>query len=122
MDGLTEADLWKLAAQPAIFAIAMLSFLKASWRVRLLAAALAAAAGLAIGLFAMWAESSGIPWLGWVLAAPLVAIAGWRLITRRWASFAEGSVSGGGPRTLAGPSTSRGTRDSFAERRFVNEN
>ena len=83
---LTEAELWKLAAQPAIFAIAMLSFLKASWRVRLMAAVGAAAVGLAIGLMTMWAERSGIPWLGWVLAAPLVAIAGWRLIKRRQAA------------------------------------
>lgn len=80
---MTEGDLWKLAAQPAIFAIAMLSFLKASGRVRLMAAAGAAAVGLAIGLMTMWAERSGMPWLGWVLAAPLVAIAGWRLIKRR---------------------------------------
>ena len=80
---LTEAELWKLAAQPAIFAIAMLSFLKASWRVRLMAAVGAAAVGLAIGLITMWAERSGMPWLGWVLAAPLVAIAVWRLIKRR---------------------------------------
>jgi len=55
---LTEAELWELTAQPAIFAIAMLAFLKASWRVRLMAAVGAAAVGLAIGLFAMWAESS----------------------------------------------------------------
>ena len=83
---MTEADLWKLAAQPAIFAIAMLSFLKASWRVRLMAAVGAAAVGLAIGLFAMWAERSGMPWLGWVLAAPLAAIACWQLIKRRQAA------------------------------------
>lgn len=52
---MTEAELWGLAAQPAIFAIAMLSFLKASWRVRLLAAAFGAGAGPAIGLVALWA-------------------------------------------------------------------
>lgn len=81
---MTEADLWKLAAQPAIFAIAMLSFLKASWRVRLLAAALSAAAALAIGLFAMWAERSGAPWwLGWAFAANCLAYLGWRAFKRR---------------------------------------
>lgn len=81
---LTEAELWKLAAQPAIFAIAMLAFLKASWRVRLIAAAVGAAAGLAIGLVALWAQRSGAPWwLGWTFAAPLIALAGWRWIKRR---------------------------------------
>lgn len=81
---MTEADLWKLAAQPAIFAIAMLSFLKASWRVRLIAAAAGAAAGMLIGLVAMWAQRSGAPWwLGWAFAAPLIALAGWRWIERR---------------------------------------
>lgn len=84
MDGLTEADLWKLAAQPAIFAIAMLAFLKASWRVRLIAAAAGAAAGLLIGLVAMWAQRSGAAWwLGWVFAAPLTALLGWRALERR---------------------------------------
>lgn len=84
MGGLTEPELWKLAAQPAIFAIAMLAFLKASWRVRLIAAAAGAAAGLLIGLVAMWAQRSGAPWwLGWAFAAPLIALAGWRWIERR---------------------------------------
>lgn len=84
---MTEADLWELAAQPAIFAVAMLSFLKASWRVRLLAAVGAAAVGLAIGLIAMWAERSGVPWwLGWAFAANCVAYLVWRLIKRRRAA------------------------------------
>lgn len=83
---MTELELWKLAAQPAIFAIAMLSFLKASWRVRLMAAVGAAAVGLAIGLIAMWAERSGIPWLGWVFAANCAAYLVWRLIKRRRAA------------------------------------
>ncbi|WP_312144178.1 hypothetical protein [Brevundimonas sp.] len=81
---LTEAELWGLAAQPAIFAITMLAFLKASWRVRLIAAAAGAGAGLLIGLVALWAQRSGAPWwLGWVFAAPLMAWAGWRWIKRR---------------------------------------
>lgn len=84
MGGLTEAELWKLAAQPAIFAIAMLAFLKASWRVRLIAAAAGVAAGLVIGLIALWAQRSGAPWwLGWVVAAPLIAWAGWRWVRQR---------------------------------------
>lgn len=83
---MTEAELWKLAAQPAIFAIAMLSFLKASWRVRLMAAVGAAAVGLAISLIAMWAERSGMPWLGWVFAANCAAYLVWRLIKRRRAA------------------------------------
>jgi hypothetical protein len=93
---MTEADLWKLAAQPALFAIAMLSFLKASWRVRLLAAAGAAAVGLAIGLVAMWAERSGAPWwLGWVFAGNCAAYLVWRVIKRRraatqWIASGEG--------------------------------
>ena len=81
---LTEPELWKLAAQPAIFVIAMLAFLNASWRVRLVAAAVGAAVGLAIGLVALWAQRSGAPWwLGWAFAAPLIALAGWRWINRR---------------------------------------
>jgi hypothetical protein len=81
---MTELELWKLVAQPAVFALAMLSFLKASWRVRLLAAGGAAAAGLAIGLVVVWAERSGAPWwLGWAFAVPLIALAGWRWIKRR---------------------------------------
>lgn len=88
---MTEAELWKLAAQPAIFALAMLSFLKASWRLRLLAAAGAAAAGLAVGLVAMWAERSGAPWwLGWVFAANCAAYLVWRLIKRRRAAAQSG--------------------------------
>jgi len=84
---MTEAELWKLAAQPAIFALAMLSFLKASWRVRLLAAAAGAAVGLAIGLVALWAQRSGAPWwLGWVFAAICAAFLMWRLIKRRRAA------------------------------------
>ena len=84
---LTEAEVWKLAAQPAIFAVAMLSFLKASWRVRLMAAVGAAAVGLAIGLFAMWAELSGAPWwLGWAFAVNCAAYLVWRLIKRRRAA------------------------------------
>ena len=81
---LTEAELWELTAQPAIFAIAMLAFLKAPWRVRLVAAAVGAVVGLAIGLIALWAQRFGAPWwLGWVFAAPLIAWAGWRWIMRR---------------------------------------
>ncbi|MGO4408557.1 MULTISPECIES: hypothetical protein [unclassified Brevundimonas] len=81
---MTELEFYRLAAQPAIFALAMLSFLKAPWRVRLLAAAGGAVAGLAIGLIGMWAERSGTPWwLGWAVAAPLAALAGWRWIKRR---------------------------------------
>lgn len=81
---LTEAELWELTAQPAIFAIAMLAFLKASWRMRLVAAAVGAAAGLAIGLVALWAQRSGAPWwLGWAFAAPLIVLAGWRWVRRR---------------------------------------
>jgi hypothetical protein len=88
---ITEAELWKLTAQPAIFAIAMLAFLKASWRVRLVAAAVGAAAGLAIGLVALWAQRSGAPWwLGWVFAAPLIALAAWRIYRRRRAAGANG--------------------------------
>ncbi len=84
MGGLTEAELWMMAAQPVLFAIAMLAFLKASWRVRLVAAAAGAAVGLAIGLVALWAQRSGAPWwLGWAFAAPLIALAGWRWIMRR---------------------------------------
>lgn len=81
---LTEADLWKLAAQPALFAIVMLSFLNAPWRVRLVAAAVGAAVGLAIGLVALWAQRTGAPWwLGWAFAAPLIALAGRRWVKRR---------------------------------------
>lgn len=81
---LTDAELWRLAAQPALFAIAMMSFLKAPWRVRLVAAAVGAVVGLAIGLIALWAQRSGAPWwLGWAFAAPLIALAGWRWIKRR---------------------------------------
>ena len=81
---LTEAELWRLAAQPALFAIVMLSFLKAPLRMRLVAAAVGAAVGLAIGLVAIWAQRSGAPWwLGWAFAAPLIALAGWRWIKRR---------------------------------------
>lgn len=81
---LTEAELWALAAQPAIFAITMLAFLKASWRVRLIAAAAGAAAGLLIGLVALWAQRSGAPWwLGWAFSAPLIAWAGWRWVKRQ---------------------------------------
>jgi hypothetical protein len=81
---LTEAELWRLAAQPALFAIVMLSFLKAPLRVRLVAAAVGAVVGLAIGLITLWAQRSGAPWwLGWVFAAPLIALAGWRRIMRR---------------------------------------
>lgn len=81
---LTEAELWKLAAQPALLAIVMLSFLKAPLRVRLVAAAVGAAVGLAIGLVAIWAQRSGAPWwLGWAFAAPLIALAGWRMFKRR---------------------------------------
>lgn len=93
---MTEADLWKLAAQPAIFAIAMLSFLKASWRVRLVAAAVGASVGLAIGLVALWAQRSGAAWwLGWAFAAPLIALAGWRWIRHRRAA-ATNRTSGEG--------------------------
>ncbi len=61
---LTEAELWELTAQPAIFAIAMLAFLKAPWRVRLVAAAVGAATGLASGLIALWAQRPARPG-GW---------------------------------------------------------
>lgn len=88
---MTEAELWKLTAQPAIFAIAMLAFLKASWRVRLVAAAAGAAAGLAIGMVALWAQRSDAPWwLGWAFAAPLICLAGWRIYRRRGAAGANG--------------------------------
>ena len=88
---LTEAELWRLAAQPALFAIAMLAFLKASWRVRLVAAAVGAAAGLAIGLVVLWAQRSGAPWwLGWAFAVPLIALATWRIYRRRRAAGANG--------------------------------
>lgn len=81
---LTEAELWRLAAQPALFAIVMLAFLKAPWRVRLVAAAVGAVVGLAIGLVALWAQRSGAPWwLGWAFAAPLIALAAWRWNKRR---------------------------------------
>ncbi len=94
---MTEAELWKLAAQPAIFAIAMLSFLKASWRVRLLAAVGAAAVGLAVGLIAMWAERSGVPWwLGWAFAANCLAYLGWRVFKRRRVGRPQRITSGEG--------------------------
>lgn len=81
---MTEADLWKLAAQPAIFAITMLAFLKAPWRMRFAAAAVGAVLGLAAGLVAFWAQRSGAPWwLGWAFAAPLIALVWWRWIKRR---------------------------------------
>jgi|MCHG01.1.fsa_nt_gi hypothetical protein len=87
---MTEPEMWKLAAQPAIFALAMLTLLKASWRVRLLAAAGGAVVGLAIGLVVMGAERSGTPWwLGWIFAANCVAYLVWRLARRRgfWSLF-----------------------------------
>ncbi len=88
---LTEAELWRLAAQPVLFATVLLSFLKASWRVRLMAAAGGAAVGLVIDLVALWAQRSGAPWwLGWAFAAPLIALAGWRIYRRRRAAGANG--------------------------------
>lgn len=107
---LTEAELWKLAAQPAIFAIAMLSFLKTSWRVRLMAAVGAAAAGLAIGLIAMWAERSGIPWLGWVFAANCAAYLVWRLIKRRRAAAYGGLPRGRGDQHWRARRAERGSQ------------
>lgn len=87
---MTELEMWKLATQPAIFALAMLTLLKASWRVRLLAAACGAVVGLVIGLVVMWAERSGTPWwLGWVFAANCAAYLVWRLARRQgfWGLF-----------------------------------
>ena len=87
---MTELEIWKLVAQPAIFALAMLSFLKASWRVRLLSAVGAAVVGLAIGLVTMWTERSGAPWLGWAIAAPLAMVVLWRWLQRRRAAAHNG--------------------------------
>ncbi|MNR96015.1 hypothetical protein D3C86_273640 [compost metagenome] len=89
---MTELEMWKLAAQPAIFALAMLTLLRASWRVRLLAAACGAVIGLTIGVIAMWAERSGASWLGWILAAICLVLVwrqgerrGFRGVFRAWA-------------------------------------
>lgn len=81
---MTEAEIWKLIAQPVIFAITMLAFLKASWKRRLLAAVVGAAIGFAIGLLWLWAQRSGVPpWTGWIVAAVVLAVLGGRSLVRR---------------------------------------
>jgi len=81
---MTEAELWKLIALPAIFAITMLAFLKVSWKVRLLAALVGAAIGFAIGFVSLWAQRSGAPsWTGWIVAAVVLAVLGGRNFVRR---------------------------------------
>ena len=81
---MTEAEIWKLIAQPVIFAITMLAFLKASWKRRLLAAVVGAAIGFAIGLLWLWAQRSGAPsWTGWIVAAVVLAVVGGRSLVRR---------------------------------------
>lgn len=56
---MTEAELWKLFAQPVIFALTMLAFLKLSWKGRLLGALVGAAIGFSIGFVSLWAQRSG---------------------------------------------------------------
>jgi predicted membrane-bound dolichyl-phosphate-mannose-protein mannosyltransferase len=81
---MTEAEIWKLIAQPVTFAITMLAFLKASWKGRLLGAIAGAAIGFAIGFVSLWAQRSGAPsWTGWIVAAVVLAVLGGRSLVRR---------------------------------------
>jgi hypothetical protein len=81
---MTEAEIWKLIAQPVIFAITMLAFLKLSWKGRLLGALVGAAIGFAIGFISLWAQRSGAPsWMGWMGAAVILAVLGVRSLLRR---------------------------------------
>lgn len=81
---MTEAEIWKLIAQPVIFAITMLTFLKLSWKGRLLGAIAGAAIGFAIGFVSLWTQRSGAPsWTGWIVAAVVLAVVGGRSLVRR---------------------------------------
>lgn len=81
---MTEAEIWKLIAQPVIFAITMLAFLKLPWKGRLLGALVGAAIGFAIGFISLWAQRSGAPWwMGWMGAAVVLVVLGGRSLMRR---------------------------------------
>lgn len=81
---MTEAELWKLIAQPVIFAITMLAFLKASWKVRTLVAIASAGYGLAMGLLILQIDRLGAPWwLGWLFAASCAASLAWKTLQHR---------------------------------------
>lgn len=76
---MTEPEFYRLLAHPLIFAISFLSFSKAPRPKRILGASAGAAAGIGIGLIALWANRAGAPgWTGWaVLAAVLALTATW---------------------------------------------
>lgn len=81
---MTEAELWKLIAQPVIFAITMLAFLKLSWKGRLIGALVGAVIGFVIGFISLWGQRSGAPsWMGWMGAAIALAVLGVRSLQRR---------------------------------------
>lgn len=64
---MTEVELYRLLAQPAVFVLLTLFLVKARWELRLMLAAAVAVFSLAMGFLGIWAVRAGAPsWFGWM--------------------------------------------------------
>ena len=81
---MTEAEIYRVLAQPLILALTVLSFAKMPWPRRALAAVAGALVGIAIGLVGVWAVRVGPPdWTGWAAVAVVLAAVGLMWLRRR---------------------------------------